>query len=287
MWGLVKRLQHSSTFSTDPTAYSEKFFITSFTSVNSMWEDIKAAIDQAIKDHVLTKRTQARHSQPWMDTRLRQASRRKNRAFHKAKQTKSHVDWNRYKRLRMQAQKDMRSAHKKYMEEIVSNDLKENLKVFWSYIKRKRQEPTGVASLKNKDGFIHSDSSSKMEILNDQFVSAYTREDKSNIPKKGSSDHPTMDSILVHQNSVHKLLRDLKIHKATGPDEVPAFILKSAASQLSPILTRLYQYSLDNGEVPTDWKNAHIVPVFKKREKHLPSNYRPVSPTLPGNTTRE
>ena len=83
----------------------------------------------------------------------------------------------------------------------------------------------------------------------------------------------------MHQNGVLMLLRDLKIHKATGPDEVPAFILKSAASQLSPILTRLYQHSLHNGEVPTDWKNAHIVPVFKKREKHLPSNYRPVSLT--------
>ena len=188
------------------TIYSEKFFSKSFTSVNSMWEDIKAAIDQAIKDHVPTKRTLARHTHPWVDTWLRRASKRKNRAFHKAKQTKSPVNWNRYKRLKMQAQKDMRSAHKKYMEEIVSNDLKENPKVFWSYIKRKRQEFTGVASLKNKDGFIHSDSSSKVEILNDQFVSAYTREDKSNIQKKGISDHPTIDSIQVHRNGVLKLL---------------------------------------------------------------------------------
>ena len=180
------------------TAYSEKFFRTSFTSVNSMWEDIKAAIDQAIKDHVPTKRTPASHTHPWVDTRLRRASKRKNKAFQKAKQTKSPVDCNRYKRLKMQAQKDMRSAHKKYMEEIVSIDLKENPKVFWSHIKRKRQESTGVAPLKNKDGFIHSDSSSKLEILNDQFVSAYTREDKSNIPKKGTSDHSTMDSIQVH-----------------------------------------------------------------------------------------
>ena len=211
-----------------------------------MGEDTKAAIDQAIKDHVLTMRTLARHTHPWVDTRLRRASRRKNRAFHKAKQTKSPVDWKRYKRFRMQAQKDMRSAHKKYMEEIVSNDLKENPKVFWSYIKRKRQEPTGVAPLKNKDGFIHSDSSSKVEILNDQFVSAYTREDKSNIPKKGSSNHPTMDSIRVHPNGVLKLLRDLKIHKATGPDEVPAFI--SPKQDLAPY-DRTYQ-PWRNGKQP-------------------------------------
>ena len=80
----------------------------------------------------------------------------------------------------------------------------------------------------------------------------------------------------MHCNGVLKLLRDLEIHKATGPDEVPVFILKSAASQLAPILTRLYQYSLDSGEVPIDRKNSHIVLVFKKGEKHLPSNYRPV-----------
>ena len=77
-----------------------------------MWEDIKAAIDQAIKDHVPTKRTPARHTHPWVDTHLRRASRRKNRAFHKVKQTKSPVDWNRFKRLRMQAQKDMRHTGK-------------------------------------------------------------------------------------------------------------------------------------------------------------------------------
>ena len=88
-------------------AYSEKFFSTSFTSVNSLWEDIKAAIDQAINDHVPTKRTPARHTHPWIDTWLRQASRRKTRAFHEAKQTKSLVDWNRYKLLKMQAQKEI------------------------------------------------------------------------------------------------------------------------------------------------------------------------------------
>ena len=169
-----------------------------------------------------------------------------------------------------------------YMEEIVSNDLKENLKVFWSYVKSKRQESTGVSPLKNKNGFIHSDmhSSSKVEILNDQFVSAYHRsqskkqgKDQESIqssttpdsgyqwesdnvtihPKKGTSDHPTMDSILLHRNGVLKLLRDPKIHIATCPGEFPAFILKSAAKHQS---RRDYNY---------------IVPAFKKGEKHLPS----------------
>ena len=261
------------------TKYSVKFFSSSFTSVDNMWQEIKGTINQVISDHVPTKRTAARHTHPWVDTKLRRAMRRKYRAYMKAKHTKSPADWERYRRIKYQNQRDLRTAHKRYMEDVVSKDLKDKPKMFWSYIKSRRQESTGVAPLKNKDGFIHRNSSSKVEILNDQFVSAYTREDKTNMPSKGPSPHPTMEKINVQSKGVHKLLSDLKTHKATGPDSIPAYVLKSAAIQLAPILTRLYQYSLDFGEIPPDWKNAFVVPIFKKGEKHVPSNYRPVSLT--------
>ena len=261
------------------TKYSVKCFSSSFTSVDNMWQEIKGTINQVISDHVPTKRTAARHTHPWVDTQLRCATRRKYRAYKKAKHTKSPADWERYRRIKYQNQRDLRTAHKRYMEDVVSKDLKDKPKMFWSYIKSRRQESTGVAPLKNKDGFIHSDSSSKVEILNDQFVTAYTREDKTNMPSKGPSPHPTMEKINVQSKGVHKLLSDLKTHKATGPDSIPAYVLKSAADQLAPILTRLYQYSLDFGEIPPDWKNAFVVPIFKKGEKHVPSNYRPVSLT--------
>ena len=99
------------------------------------------------------------------------------------------------------------------------------------------------------------------------------------MPSKGTSPHPTMEKIRVQSKGVHKLLSDLKTHKATGPVSIPAYVLKSAADQLAPILTRLYQYSLDLGDIPPDWKNAFVVPIFKKGEKHVPSNYHPVSLT--------
>jgi nitrate reductase gamma subunit len=45
------------------------------------------------------------------------------------------------------------------------------------------------------------------------------------------------------------------------------------------ILTQIYRHSLDIGAVPQDWSDAWVVPIFKKGERHIPANYRPVSLT--------
>jgi len=88
-----------------------------------------------------------------------------------------------------------------------------------------------------------------------------------------------MEDITVHPNGVKKQLTKLNAHKATGPDCIPTAILREAADELAPVVSKLYQHSLNTGTVPKDWRDALIVPVFKKGEKHQPSNYRPVSLT--------
>ena len=138
------------------------------------------------------------------------------------------------------------------MEEVVSGDLKQNPKRFYSYIKSKRQESEGVSSLIDKNGFLQGDSTKRAEVLNDQFVSAYTKEDTERLPSKGPSPFSAMRKIIVSPNGVTKLLRDLKPHKASGPDSIPTYILKVAADEISPVLTKIFQTSLDTGEVPAD-----------------------------------
>ena len=67
--------------------------------------------------------------------------------------------------------------------------------------------------------------------------------------------------------------------KASGPDELSARFLKETAAQISPIYAFLFQQSLDQGTVPEDWKTANVAPIFKKGDRGLASNYRPVSLT--------
>jgi hypothetical protein len=160
------------------------------------------------------------------------------------------------------------------MKEVIGEDSKR----FWSFIKHQKQDSNGIAPLKGMDGLIYSDAHSKAEILNEQFHSIYTKENLSTIPSKGNSPYPPMDNIKVGVHGVRKLLRGLNVHKASGPDAVPTRFLHDSG-ELAPILTKIYQLSLDCGEIPDDWREAAIVPIFKKGEKHLASNYRPVSLT--------
>ena len=44
-------------------------------------------------------------------------------------------------------------------------------------------------------------------------------------------------------------------------------------------LTEIYRKSLEEGEIPKDWKKANVTPIFKKGVKKNKENYRPVSLT--------
>jgi hypothetical protein len=55
--------------------------------------------------------------------------------------------------------------------------------------------------------------------------------------------------------------------------------LKNLKHELLTPLQILFQQSLHSGKVPTDWKNAKVIPIFKKGSKGEPGNYRPVSLT--------
>ena len=126
-----------------------------------------------------------------------------------------------------------------------------------------------------------SNNKEKAECLSQQFSSVvFTREDTSSIPDIDSVPVQAINDLIIHPDGVLKQLNGLKPNKAPGPDQIPPWLIgKLVAEELTPVLTDLFQTSIDTGKVPSQWKEANITGIFKKGDSFKPANYRPVSLT--------
>ena len=125
-------------------------------------------------------------------------------------------------------------------------------KPFWSFIKSLRKDNSGVAPLKGR-GKMHADPVDKTNILNRQYESVYAREDEEgDIPCLDGQPYSSMSDITVTKEGVVKRLKKINPRKACGPDMIPARILRDMADEIAPLLTIIFQRTLDFGELPDD-----------------------------------
>ena len=254
--------------------FLEKFTIKD--NVDDIWKYIKAKLLHLMKENVPTKTASTKRHQPWINTETKRLIRKKQRWFTKAKKCNSNKVWRKYRETKKECQRACRKAHNNYLNDILTEDVSN--KKLWRYIKSKNQENCGISDLKDKTGNIIQDSIKKSNILNEQFASVFSNP-KSEIKHNFPDSLPKMNDIKVSKAGVLKLLKNIKPNKATGPDGIPGKLLKICSHQLAEVFQLLFQASLDQGLVPKDWKKANVVPLYKKGNKNLAENYRPISLT--------
>lgn len=83
----------------------------------------------------------------------------------------------------------------------------------------------------------------------------------------------------IEVGEVTKVLCRIKMHKATGPNDLKGNVLKECAEQLLHVCTRLFQVFLDDSFVPAAWKNTTVIPVPKTTQARALKDFSPIALT--------
>ena len=87
----------------------------------------------------------------------------------------------------------------------------------------------------------------------------------------------TISVISLSPSEVHDVPLSLDPNKATGPDKIPAKLLKVCAPQIFLSLCAFFNKWLQLGKMPSSWKESNIVPILKGGTAKEVSNYIPIS----------
>ena len=124
-----------------------------------------------------------------------------------------------------------------------------------------------------------SSASNKVKLFAENFSKNSNLDDSGiSLPVFPSRTNLKLHNISVTPKMVKKVIMNLDLSKASGPDYIPVVVLKNCEPELSYILAELFNKCLKESCFPDCWKVSSVVPVFKNvGERSTAKNYHPVS----------
>lgn len=84
----------------------------------------------------------------------------------------------------------------------------------------------------------------------------------------------------ITEDEIRQHVMQLKVGKSPGPDNISNLTLKSTIGSIGHILQHIFNCIISDGQVPQQFKEAIVIPIFKKKGDPLNlGNYRPISLT--------
>lgn len=215
---------------------------------------------------------------PWMSNEIRRSIRKRNRLLKIYSRTKSMHSWERYRVQRNLVVSLIRVAKRNYdikLNQILC-DPQTSAKKWWGLVKSAygNKYHTVIPAILDGDILI-SEPKEKADLFNNYFAS------QSCIPNSETAEVPFlvpysphfMASISADEELVYNLLSTVVVAKACGCDGIRNKMIKLCSAGLCKVFTRLINLSISLGQFPSAWKFANVLPLFKKDNRQLKSNY--------------
>ena len=221
--------------------------------------------------HPIQNRHYIRDRDPWFGTPLvKSLLRKRNSLFHRGRVEKAEL-------LSIKIGKIINAIRAERFSKIDprdSNKLWQMISKNTNYSNRCKIESLGIRN------------DEEIEKINEFFTNVATDPDYDiknirNIVESNLGAQTVQNLITISELEVFMSLSQLK--KTTpGPDDIPYWVFKECAYELSGIITHIFNSSLKSGVVPEAWKKTYITPVPKVRnvsEYRDFADLRPISVT--------
>ena len=256
--------------------------------MNGLWEKWKAAF-LASMDKSIPKRKPCSNRQrtnPWFNSYLSGMIRRRNRLFRCACRSDSEDLWVRYKEFRNKVTAAIRNSKRRYFMHKATLLMKPDCPStkWWKVAKEltgQNVDGKGVPPLQDMEGSFVYDDKGKAALLNGAFINQCATVSEPMPPFGPTSTSTTFNFQPVYSSDITKIIQCLPNKHSSGPDGISYIMLKLSSPIIVGPLVRLFNISLQLGEVPEEWKDAVVIPLHKggRKPSKDPLSYRPISLT--------
>ena len=165
------------------------------------------------------------------------------------------------------------------------NDPKQRMKILNTIIPKKNTTRTSPTTL-TYEGKTYTHPQDIANALNDNYITIGGKTTKT-IPRnederieneqENEKNTPTFTLQRTTEEIVTKTMNKINRNKANDIYKIKPTIIKDLTPFLSPILTVLFNRSIDENEYPDSLKLTKAIELYKANDRTLPANYRPIS----------
>ena len=233
---------------------------------------------------LIDKKVRGRYC-PWLTLEIKQIMRARDASLKKYRRSKLDTDLATYRLLRNKVSARLKLSEENYSRSLLEENSGDSGS-FWRSVNKILPDAKlkSIPTCIKAEVKIITDKQSISELFNSFFTSVvnklfesfrYARPVFKSTTELFTKKHSEFTA--VGKPFVLKQLKCLKLKNATGIDGLPARLFKDSAVVIADRVTHLVNLSIKSGTVPSEWKQAKVVPLFNSGNKDDLDNYRPIS----------
>ena len=249
-----------------------------FDTIDEKWDYWKSLFTKIIDSHAPMIRVRPKqNSFQWIPDATRALMKCRNYYMKKFRKTRDPIDWEHMRTYKKAVRNSLKKGKRDHFTEICNVYGKQPRKV-WTELNKAfgRKQKLRISHIETKNHITTASPKQIASELNTHFATA----DHSEHTTQSPSFHPaksTFHSKLFSEDEVLHVLKTLNTRKATRADGIPPHLLRTLAPVIANSITKLFNKSLETGEIPKEWKSANITPIPKKTNDITVTNFRPIS----------